>query len=99
MRGNTEGARPTYTQRAQLEVANLAIAARTGAVSAEGVLMAAGRLGSLLAILADYEAAMDAHTSEAQALELARENQLAAGNVVELRRPRRLGYGRGGNAA
>jgi hypothetical protein len=86
--------------QARQATAELAMAARHGAIGAGTVLSYTARIERLLHTLAACEEAMDDEVEDARRVELAREEALAAGTVIPLpARRARTTTGGGGRAA
>jgi hypothetical protein len=84
--------------QARAATAELAMAARHGAIGAGTVLAYTARINRALVTLAEYERTLDELTIEAMAEARAREAATAAGQLVELR-PRRPIFSPGGGRA
>ena len=89
---------PTIASQARAAVAELAMAARHGALGGGTVLAYTARLQKLLTTLAEFERHVDEATQEALDEARAREAARAAGTLVEFPRRQRF-HTSGGTAA
>jgi len=89
----------TEAGKAQLALAELALAARCGPLGPATVLAYVARLQRQVALLAEYEEAADELAAEALDEQRARHEAIQAGTVLAFPARPRLYTGHGGNAA